>query len=97
MKPLTTDLDSQERRPYFLWDEDLSVAELRQRLTSGPATERRRLLAKLLREAKDTDVWRFTSPQQVADELDRLGPMLGRRRAFWFYLIEGWRRDGLIR
>lgn len=93
---MTTDLRQTERRPYFLWDEDLSVAELRRRLHGDDRRERLRLMAKLLREARDTDVWAFVTPQEVADLLPELAPQLGRRRGFWEFLIEGWREDGLL-
>lgn len=59
--------------------------------------ERRRLLAKLLREARDIDVWKFVTPQQVAEALPSLAGRLGRRRAFWEFLIEGWRQDGILK
>jgi hypothetical protein len=95
MRPLSTNLID-DARPYFLWDEDLSVAELRRKLSGGSGPERRRLLAKLLREARDTDVWRFVTPAEVAFELDALEIHLGRRRAFWRYLIDAWRSDGLL-
>ena len=32
MRPMTLDLGQGHLRPYFLWDEDVSVEELRQRL-----------------------------------------------------------------
>src|SRR6266849_5411110 len=38
--------------------------------------------AKVMREARDTDVWRFTTPQQVWASFDRLRPYLGRRPGF---------------
>jgi len=72
------------------------VAELRSRLASGP-TERLRLLGKVLREARDTDVWRFTTPGEVTTLWPQLQRHLGRRRAFWQFLLERWRavaRDG---
>jgi hypothetical protein len=97
MRPLTTDLSRAEGRPYFLWDEDLSVAELRERLHQGPNEERERLLGKMLREARDTDVWRFVTPEEVAEALPRIGRRVGRRLPFWEFLIEGWRSDGLLR
>jgi hypothetical protein len=96
MRPLTTDLDRQDLRPYFLWDEDISIAELREVLERGPEAERLRLLGKMLREARDSDVWRFVTPQDVALALPRLDRRLGRRRAFWQFLIDGWRSDGLL-
>ncbi len=35
MRPMTIDLERGDARPYFFWDEDLSIAELHQRL-AGP-------------------------------------------------------------
>jgi hypothetical protein len=97
MRPLTVDLSEGAKRPYFLWDEDVSVDELRQILHAGPEHERTRLLGKMLREARDTDVWRFVTPEDVASALPSLRRRLGRRRAFWDFLIHGWREDGLLR
>ena len=53
---LSSNLDDAQAMPYFLWDEPMSVAEFRRRLRSASPPERTRLLAKLLREARDTDV-----------------------------------------
>jgi hypothetical protein len=96
MRPLTADLSQDDRRPYFLWDEDVSIAELRGVMSSGPEPERQRLLGKMLREARDIDVWQFVTPEQVAQALPQLGRRLGRRRPFWEFLIQGWRDDGLL-
>lgn len=96
MRSLTTDLSDESKRPYFLWDEDLSIAEFRQRLLGEDRWERLRLLGKMLREARDLDVWEFTTPEEVAEALPELGRRLGRRRPFWEFLIEGWRQDGIL-
>jgi hypothetical protein len=93
---MTLDMEDDEKRPYFLWDEDLSIAEVRQRLAGGPESERQRLLGKMLREARDLDVWSFVTPAEVARALPQIGRRLGRRLAFWKFLIEGWQSDGLI-
>jgi len=50
----------------------------------------------MLREARDIDVWRFVRPVEVAGALERLRRALGRRYAFWSFLIKGWRRHGLL-
>lgn len=97
MRPITTDLSRGDKRPYFLWDEDVSTDEFRARLRGENEPERLRLLGKLLREARDTDVWEFVTPEEVARELPRVAHRLGRRRAFWEFLIEGWRHDGILR
>lgn len=94
--PLSLDLDRRDARPYFLWSENLSVAELAHRLHGEDEDERLRLLATLLREALDSDVWRFVRPEEVARDLPRIAHRLGRRRAFWEFLIAGWRADGLL-
>jgi hypothetical protein len=96
MRGLTTDMSQGELRPYFLWDEDVSIAELRAILSSPLDARRPRLLGKMLREARDTDVWGFVTPAEVASQLPALRRRLGRRWGFWQFLIAGWRADGLL-
>ena len=94
--PLTTDLDHDDAVPYFLWDQPMTVRELRERLATASKPERSRLLAKVLREARDPDVWRFTTPESVLAQWQDLAPHLGRRRRFWEFLLRAWQREGLI-
>lgn len=96
VRALTTDLTRQDSRPYFLWDEDTSIAELHAVLCGPDERERQRLLGKMLREARDTDVWQFVSPADVAAALPKVSRQLGRRRPFWDYLIGRWRAHGLV-
>lgn len=93
---LSTDLEDPEAIPYFLWDEPMTVAQLRERLATASLAERRRLLGKLLREARDTDVWRFTTPGDILADWEGIRRHLGRRRGFWEYLFERWRAEGLV-
>lgn len=96
MRALTTDMTRRDLRPYFLWDEDVSIGEL-QEVLAGPDSPRRdQLLGKMLREARDIDVWHFVRPVEVAGALERLRRRLGRRYAFWSFLIKGWRQHGLL-
>jgi hypothetical protein len=53
-----------------------------------------RLLGRILREARDPDVWRFTTPAEVIAEWPVLQRYLGRRRAFWEFLLGRWRQGG---
>ena len=96
MRPLSGDLKDPEKRPYFLWDEDVSLREFEDRLRSADRETRLHALAKLLREARDIDVWQFVTPKDVAAALPFLSRKLGRRQGFWSFLIEGWRRLGII-
>jgi len=93
---LSSNLDNAQAVPYFLWDEPMSVEEFRRRLRSASPPEQTRLLAKLLREARDTDVWKFTTPEEVWRRWMELSPRLGRRRGFWEFLLQRWRQEGLI-
>jgi hypothetical protein len=93
---LSTDLDDPESIPYFLWDEPMTAAEFRRRLQTASMAERVRLLAKLMREARDTDVWKFTSPAEIWQRWPIVVAHLGRRRGFWEFLLNQWRQEGLI-
>lgn len=94
--PLSSDLSSITSIPYFLWDEPMTVGELKQKLASSSEEEKIRLLGKILREARDTDVWLFTSPEEVTRLWSKLEPHLGRRRDFWTFLVSRWQDLGLI-
>ncbi len=92
---LSLDLDDPEAIPYFLWDEPMTISQLRARLQSADRTDRLRLLGRILREARDTDVWRFTTPAEVLASWSELQRYLGRRRAFWEFLLQRWQDLGL--
>lgn len=94
--PLSTDLDDPLAVPYFLWDDPMTVSELHRRLETASPPESVRLLGKILREARDTDVWRFTSPQEVSRRWPELARHLGRRKPFWEFLLTQWRGMGLL-
>ena len=93
---LSTNLSSPDSIPYFLWDEPMTVAEFRHRLRNGSTAEQTRLLGKLLREGRDTDVWLFVTPAEVWQRWPAIVPLLGRRRRFWDFLFGAWRKEGLI-
>ncbi len=94
---LSTDLNDADAVPYFLWDDPMTVRELGEYLRTASAPERFRMLGKILREARDDHVWRFTTPEEVSRHWNEIAPNLGRRRAFWRWLLDGWRADGLLR
>lgn len=93
---LATSLGDPDAVPYFLWDDPMTLAELRRRLSQGPEPERVLLLARVLREARDTEVWQFTSPGEVIALWPRLALHLGRRRPFWEFLLGRWKELGLV-
>ena len=65
----------------------MTVRQFRLRLDTASMPEQNRLLAKLLREARDTDVWLFISPAEAWRRWPALAPQLGRRRGFWEFSV----------
>jgi hypothetical protein len=94
---LSTNLDDPWVRPYFLWDEDTTVAGFRSAVEAADDAEWARLVGKLMREARDTDVWGFVTPQDVWERRADVDRYLGRRRAFWRYLLEAWHEDAYLK
>jgi len=93
MRRLTADFQRSDCRPYFLWDEDLTVTEFRNRLAHGSQAERLRLVAKLLREAHEDDVWEFLTVEEVLDTVSRITSLLGRKRDHWLQFCAEHRSD----
>lgn len=87
---LTTNLSDPSAVPYFLWDDPMTVAELRERLATVGHVERMRILGRIMREARDPDVWLFTTVSEVVANWRELAPHLGRRRPFWEWLLAQW-------
>jgi hypothetical protein len=93
MKSINQSKFSEESIPYFCWDRNWTVAEIKKRLHEE---ERINILSWILREAKLADVWYFTSPQQILSCFDDLKLRLGRKRKFWEYILNEWQKLGKI-
>ncbi|MEZ4320699.1 MAG: hypothetical protein R3F61_24675 [Myxococcota bacterium] len=81
-----------EGRPYFLWDVDLTLADLEARLADPD--HRAYWLATLLRQAKPDDVFRFVTLDEIARDWDSIERGLGRQRDFWEWRIRRWKTHG---
>jgi hypothetical protein len=94
---ISMDTESPGAIPYFNWDTPVSNAELRRRLREADEDERLVWIARIMREARYDDVWRYLSLRRdVLPSWERLRRILGRRRAFWEFLLGEWRRAGLV-
>jgi len=96
MRQLTTDMTETDLRPYFLWDEDVSIAELHEVFAGPDGDLKDRYLGKMLREARDIDVWHFVTPSDVARALPRISRRVGRRIDFWRFLLNAWQELDLV-
>jgi hypothetical protein len=95
-RPLSTDLDDPGARPYFLWDEDVTVAELRANLASADPRQRALWMGRVMREARFQDVWKLLCLRDVVALFANIDLYLGRTRAFWHWILDGWRKDGFL-
>jgi hypothetical protein len=84
-------------RPYFLWDIDLTLEDFRLRLEDPDAPVRGYFLGKLMRQAKPDDVLLLVTPQRLADDWDLARRHLGSAEPFWNWVLDWWRRNGIVR
>jgi hypothetical protein len=96
MGPLSHELDRDDVQPYFVWEVPLTVAELRRVLLHPDDKVRALWMARVMREARYQDVWRFLRLADVIARYPDIRRHLGRSRDFWDWLIAGWRSDGLL-
>ena len=85
--------------PDFLWWDgvELSRDELRVHLRSPDPVVRAQWAGRILREASYREIWEFLSIRDIVRDWELIHRNLGRKRAQWEWLMDGWRRDGLIR
>lgn len=91
------DTESPDAVPYFNWDAPITNAEVRRRLREGDEDAKVFWIARIMSEAVYADVWKYVSLRRdVLPRWSQLRRILGRRRPFWEFLIDGWHRDGLL-
>lgn len=78
-------------RPYFLWDEDLTIDVFRARLRDPDPEVRAYYLAKLMRQAKPDDVFTFVTLAEITALFPLVARYLGRSRDFWTWLLGCWK------
>lgn len=81
-------LTDQQGRPYFLWDVDMTLAELRRRIAGPDPRIRGYLIGKMLRQAKPDDALTFVDRATIQELWAHLERHLGRRRAFWRWYVD---------
>jgi hypothetical protein len=83
-------LTDPQGRPYFLWDCEMTLDELRRALRDSEPAARAYLVAKLMRQAKPDDVLSFVSEGEIRALWDRVEGNLGTARPFWAWLLGRW-------
>jgi hypothetical protein len=89
-------MESMDKRPWFMWDVKVTEREVRERLQHPDPRIRAQWAGRILREASYPEVWQYLSLEEILRDWPYIERHLGRRRAFWQWLLDGWRRDGLL-
>lgn len=61
-----------KKRPYFLWDYDLSEDDVRKILCGNNETERQWMMGRILTSANFKDVWKYLTLEDIQTELPKL-------------------------
>ncbi len=83
-------------RPWFLWDVAIDEPTFRARLTHPDPSIRAQWQGALMREARFREVFEYLTLGEIARDFEHLERHLGRKKAFWRWILEGFRRDGVI-
>lgn len=78
-------------RPYFLWDEDITLEVFHSRLIDPDPEVRAYYLGKLMRQAKPDDVFTFVTLAEITALFPLVTRYLGRSRDFWTWLLDCWK------
>jgi hypothetical protein len=76
-------------RPSFLWDYDLTEAQVHEILQHEPFEQRKWLIARILERAPLEEVWRYLTMEQIRDALPHLR-MDPKTQRHWQEAIELW-------
>lgn len=58
--------------PYFLWDYNISEADLRRLLRDGSQVEKQWIIARILTSAKFDDIWKYLELKDVVEHFPQL-------------------------
>ncbi|MGI0013830.1 MAG: hypothetical protein ACREBU_10375 [Nitrososphaera sp.] len=84
--------------PYFMWDYQYTVGEIKKMLAEGDENQRLWLMAKIMRDARYSDVWKFISLQDFLKYRERLmRGRLGWKKGFWEFLYSRWIKYGIVK
>lgn len=77
------------KRPYFLWDYDLTDDDVRRILAGDNETEKIWMMSRILTHAHFNDVWKYVRVKDVADWFPKLR-MHPRLKETWKTALTVW-------
>jgi hypothetical protein len=83
---------SARQRPYFIWDYDLTEADIRTILRGDDEEQKAWLVARLLESARYEDIWQYISLAELRAILPKL-KLKPQVRAAWEFALSVWESD----
>ena len=80
------------QRPYFIWDYDLTDADIREILRGDDEEQKAWLVARLLESARYEDIWQYISLSQLRVIFPKL-QLKPQVRAAWVFALRVWATD----
>lgn len=77
------------KRPYFLWDYDLTEEQVREILRGENKTERQWMMARILTSARYEDVWSYIQLSDLVHEFPNLR-MRREVKEAWSHALTVW-------
>lgn len=75
--------------PYFMWDYNLTNAQIKQSLKTGDEVEKKWLVGKILTHASFDDVWKYLSLKEVVSAFNNLR-ISSQTRKMWTSALKVW-------
>ncbi|HOK41548.1 MAG TPA: hypothetical protein PLD27_10975 [bacterium] len=94
---LTNDINDENKIPYFMWDYFLTNREIKEILKSDDENKKIWLIAKILRDAKFTDIWKLVDKKVLLKYWDKIYLRLGQQKQLWKFVIDKWFEYGFIK
>lgn len=81
------------KRPYFIWDYDLSEEDVRQILTGDDEYRKVWMISRLLNAAFWDDIWQYITLEDIRTYFDQLHFRTPYLREAWAHALEVWSRE----
>jgi len=92
------DISRDDLVPYFMWDYRYTVGQIKEMLAEDDEDQRIWLMAKIMRDARYSDVWKFFPLQDFLKYRERLMKgRLGWKKDFWQFLYSRWIQYGIVK
>ncbi len=86
-------VQSKSKRPYFIWDYDLTEEDVRGILRGDNEHEKTQMMVRILESTRWDDIWKYLTLAQVMENWHLIRPRMRREvREVWDWALEVWQR-----